>query len=281
MNAMNAIAPRVERLALDAIRVDGGTQIRVETDITQAEGYAEDMNAGAAFPPIVVFFDGAEYWLADGFHRLIAAQVIKRTEIDAEIHEGGRRDAILFAVGCNASHGLKRSNRDKRNAVRKLLEDPEWSEWVNEEIARRCIVSPHTVARERATLQMQSDRRTYTNKDGVTATMNTANIGARPVAVDAVPEPEWRQTDIEDIAPSPARLPRFPPEHTAPAGQIRYFISELDRRLTLTPAQAAAAFVGEIHSDAGHVARVLSWLVKFQGELHAELSRREGSEAAD
>jgi hypothetical protein len=29
-----------------------------------AEGYAEDMAAGAVFPPIVVFFDGAEYWLA-------------------------------------------------------------------------------------------------------------------------------------------------------------------------------------------------------------------------
>jgi hypothetical protein len=35
------------------------------------------------------------------------------------------RDAILYAVGANASHGLKRTNRDKRNAVL-LLKDLEW-----------------------------------------------------------------------------------------------------------------------------------------------------------
>jgi hypothetical protein len=99
------------------------------------------------------------------------------TGIIAEVFAGSRRDALLHAVGCNAKHGLKRTNRDKRNAVRKLLQDPEW---VNEEIAWRCNVSPHTVASERVTLQMQSGRRTYTSKDGVTATMNTANIGAKP-----------------------------------------------------------------------------------------------------
>jgi ParB-like chromosome segregation protein Spo0J len=99
------------------IRLDGGTQIRAETDITQAQGYAEDMAAGAVFPPIVVFFDGAEFWLADGFHRLIAAEELGLVEISADVREGDRRDAILFAVGANAAHGLKRTNRDKCHAV--------------------------------------------------------------------------------------------------------------------------------------------------------------------
>jgi hypothetical protein len=45
-------------------------------------------------------------------------------KISADVREGSRRDAILYAVGANASHGLKRTNRDKRNAVRVLLKDP-------------------------------------------------------------------------------------------------------------------------------------------------------------
>jgi hypothetical protein len=32
------------------------------------------MAAGAVFPPIVVFFDGAEYWLANSFQQIIAAK---------------------------------------------------------------------------------------------------------------------------------------------------------------------------------------------------------------
>jgi hypothetical protein len=51
--------------------------------------------------------------------------------------------------------------------------------------------------------------------------MNTAAIGSRPAApapvASAAPD-EWRQSDIENFAPTPAQLPRFPPEHTAPAG---------------------------------------------------------------
>jgi hypothetical protein len=35
--------------------------------------------------------------------------------------------AVSYAVGANASHGLKRTNRCKRNAVMTLLKDPEWS----------------------------------------------------------------------------------------------------------------------------------------------------------
>jgi hypothetical protein len=47
-------------------------------------------------------------------------------------------------MGANSTHGLKRSNADKRHAVRAMLEDSEWSQWSNHEIARACGCS-HTL----------------------------------------------------------------------------------------------------------------------------------------
>src|SRR5437773_5756457 len=31
--------------------------------------YAQSMNEGDIFPPIIVHYDGKDYWLTDGFHR--------------------------------------------------------------------------------------------------------------------------------------------------------------------------------------------------------------------
>ncbi len=86
-----------------------------------AEGYSEDMAAGAVFPAIVLFFDGAEYWLADGFHRREAAEAAGLEAIACDVREGGLRDTILFSVRANAAHGLRRTNADKRRAVTILL----------------------------------------------------------------------------------------------------------------------------------------------------------------
>lgn len=47
------------------------------------------------------------------------------------------RDAILYSCGANDRHGLRRTNEDKRRAVKKSLEDPEWSGWSSNKIAER------------------------------------------------------------------------------------------------------------------------------------------------
>jgi hypothetical protein len=107
---------------------------------------------GEALPPVTVFFDGAAYWLADGFHRVAAHAALGRSEIKAEAHQGARRDAILFSTGANAQHGLPRSNEDKRGAVLTLLRDLEWTGWSNGKIAAACRVSDDLVRKLRASL---------------------------------------------------------------------------------------------------------------------------------
>lgn len=164
-------------LPLDEIRMDGGTQPRSQLNQGTIDEYAADMQSGDKFPPIDVFYDGQDYWLADGFHRVHAATQIGWSEFEANVHQGDRRAAILHSVGVNASHGLRRTNEDKRRAVMALLSDEEWGKWSDREIGRRCRVSHPFVAkiREDVTGNISSER-TYITKHGTVATMQTDQI---------------------------------------------------------------------------------------------------------
>ena len=117
-----AHTPRVEPIPLDRIK-DGGAQMRVEMRIETINDYAADMVDGAVFPPVILYDDGTDLWLADGFHRVEAVRKIGRETILAEIKDGSARDAVLHGVGSNAVHGLRRTQSDKRRAVERLLKD--------------------------------------------------------------------------------------------------------------------------------------------------------------
>lgn len=190
-------------LSLSAINRFGGTQPRARLDDSIIQEYAEAMIAGDVFPPVTTFHDGAVYWLADGFHRVNAALRAGRETIDVMVHRGTQRDAILWSVSANATHGLRRTNEDKRRAVTRLLSDPEWSQWSDREIGRRCHVHHETVAAVRASLtgDFASDNRTYTTKHGTQATMNTAAIG--------------RATQTEHVGSQPATQRDDAPYHDA------------------------------------------------------------------
>lgn len=188
------------QLELKQLHIDGGTQPRVAINEDTVAEYAEALKDGATFPPVVAFHDGHVYWLADGFHRYLAHRRVGVERIEVDVREGSLRDAILFAVGANAEHGLKRTNEDKHKAVVTLLThelaktDTEGHPWSNMEIARRCRVNEKTVRKYRdevtteirreeggVTSEIRSEKhpqpRAYTSKHGTKATMNTANIG--------------------------------------------------------------------------------------------------------
>jgi len=172
-------------LKISQITADDSTQTRVSTNESTVNEYRLDMLEGAIFPPVVVFYDGVNYWLADGFHRTRAATQIGKKEIEATVHKGGKREAILYGLTANSAHGLRRSNADKRRAVMRLLEDKEWSKWSDREIARRCRVSHPFVIEIRNSLTGNiTSERTYITKHGTIATMQTANIGNRPNMAD-------------------------------------------------------------------------------------------------
>jgi N6-adenosine-specific RNA methylase IME4 len=131
----------------------------------------------------------------------LAATAAKLKAINADARQGTRRDAVLFSVGANASHGLRRTHEDKRQAVRTLLEDEEWSKWSDAEIARRTGTSHPFVGEQRKILTCnvtsENGERQYTTKHGTPAVMHTDNIGKSSVLLDMVPESDILQAAMD------------------------------------------------------------------------------------
>lgn len=210
---------------LHCLRLDGGTQSRAAMDDAAIAEYTEAIRQGATLPPLIAYFDGVDFWLADGFHRYHAYHAAGVEEVLAEVRTGSKRDAVLYSVGANASHGLRRTNADKRRAVETLLADAEWAAWSDREIARRCCVHHDMVAVARKSLADSASEkpteRTYTTKHGTTATMNTASIGRGSVERSA-PKPTVAapMTDAPEAIPAPADTPSDTPIDIADAGEL-------------------------------------------------------------
>lgn len=170
-----------QALSIATIRIDGGTQPRAIISTAAVGDYAEVMRDGKPLPAVDVFFDGAEYWLADGFHRYHAIKRLDRQFITATVHAGTKREAVLFSVGANHGHGLQRTNADKRKAVMTLIADEEWRQWTTVSIARACGVSEELVAVVRKSYLPETDSEKTAPKKylkhGTEATMHVENIG--------------------------------------------------------------------------------------------------------
>lgn len=180
------------KIPIPDIRLDGGTQPRATLNSDVIEAYLDSMQAGAKFPPVDVFFDGSEYWLADGFHRVKAAWGAEFDAIECTVHQGTVADAQWFSFGVNKANGLYRSNEDKQRAVQAALRHAKSAGLSDHQIAKHVGVDVKTVGnwRKRSSPSMEIpkiDSRTAT-RNGMTYQINTANIGKRPQAVDLIAE---------------------------------------------------------------------------------------------
>jgi ParB-like chromosome segregation protein Spo0J len=134
---------------ISKIRIDGGTQPRQTINDTVIQEYSDAVLDGTHLPPVDIFFDGNNHWLADGFHRYFAYKKAGLNEIPALIHNGTQRDAIFFSVGANATHGLRRTKEDKIQAIRTVLDDVEYADASDNEIAKLVKLTRQTVQRLR------------------------------------------------------------------------------------------------------------------------------------
>lgn len=154
-------------VAIADIVFDAGTQIRAAINEDVVMAYAERMTAGDQFPPVVLFHDGSRYYLADGFHRSLAAQRNGLTEIPAEVRPGTKTDALWFALGANRSNGQRLSEDDKRHAIEVAYAT--WPDRGQREIAEQIGCSQRYVSTVREQIQVRTGSHLpdmVTGKDG-------------------------------------------------------------------------------------------------------------------
>jgi hypothetical protein len=190
----------IKALKLSEIQIEGGTQMRTALNSDVLLEYRDKWDEGFSFPPIEVFFDGVNYWPGDGFHRYWSAHDAGRDTIPCKVTNGTKRDAILFACGANAIHGLRRSSADKRKAVAALLQDKEWNKWSDRKIAEHAGVSHEFVSNLRDQLsEIDSSLavKERTGKDGK----------VRTVGEKQPKEPPMFDPPIEEVLVDPDERP--------------------------------------------------------------------------
>jgi hypothetical protein len=201
MTVNKATGTATREIKLSQICTDGGTQMRHKIDGDVVATYADAItNKVATFPPVDVFHDGKDYRLADGFHRFHAAEKSGAERISVIVHDGKQRDAVLFAVSANTDHGLRRTNADKRRAVKTLLQDKKWATWTDRTIAKRCGVSQPFVSgiRKRLITVISSD----------TEPIATTGLGGktrkRPASdkQKTIPDRSCAPDDMQDAKPA-------------------------------------------------------------------------------
>lgn len=185
---------------IDAINITGGTQSRLKIDEDYVEEILGKMKEDTEYLPVTVFFDGKEYWLADGFHRYHATRKNGKASIKCNVTNGLLRDAILYSKSANNRHGLPPTLQDKLHNVKEMIEDFEWGGWSNREIGRICDVSHVTVAKMR--VGKVPEKVKFVNKDGEVKTRVTKPekpVKTFDVATPATPVDDGKQQEAIDF----------------------------------------------------------------------------------
>lgn len=140
-----------EIVKLSELVLDTDLQSRAEMNMDTVDTYAHDMEEGMAdFPPIEVWVVGGKKLLVAGWHRVKAAQKLGIVQLYANMHTGTKQQAILASVKQNHTHGLPRSNKDKRRSIQMLFSSH--PDMKDREVARNAGVSHTLVANLRKEL---------------------------------------------------------------------------------------------------------------------------------
>jgi hypothetical protein len=150
---MAVLARQVLHLDIAQLERDADLQARVGLNADVVKEYAEQMDAGATFPPVLVFARPGAWSLVDGFHRVAARESLGLATVLAETRPGTREEAIWYGLTVNQKHGLRRSNDDKHRCVVKALTQPRGQMLSDRQLASHCGVHHYTVSRIRQQLE--------------------------------------------------------------------------------------------------------------------------------
>lgn len=202
---------------LDDIDFKGSPHVRAqEPDPQIVQQYAEAYLEKKELPPVVLFHDraGKRMLVADGRHRCAARALINRREVMAEVHEGDFNDALRYALTANTTHGVPRSNADKRQCIIAAIK--QWPDVADHNIAKMTEVDHKTVTVVRSELEKKkvvapapirktADGRTVAsratgNSRSLPAATKEATCDAFGIEIPIKVLPFWeRTTEIQDL----------------------------------------------------------------------------------
>ena len=167
-----------KQISISEIILDDEIMPRDQIDPDYVDELFEDIERGDKLPPPDLFeVEKKQYLAADGYHRLRAAIKAGHKKVDAVVHKGTRRDAMLFSSSANANHGKRRTNEDKRKAVKKLFMDSECWDWTDVLIADHCKVTSSFVGKLRKDPTLNGLMSPSVRVDANGRKINVANIG--------------------------------------------------------------------------------------------------------
>ena len=122
--------------------------------------------------------------LYSGFHTVTAAKREFGWEYEISVVREGKdwREAYFRATGMNGTHGRRRTNAEKEEAVRRWLEDEEMRQWTDGHIAKECLVSAPFVSKlakskSLETISSRPTTRKFVDSDGEIQWQETKKIG--------------------------------------------------------------------------------------------------------
>jgi ParB-like nuclease domain len=196
----------MKQLKLSEIRIDGGTQVRLQMDPTWISEIVDNMRNDVEYPPLETIYDGENHWLTDGFHRYYALKQLGVKSYNVDWIPGTLQEAIVRSLSANSKHGKPRTREDKINAVVRAREMEQYKEASNYEIAKVCAVSqsfvaavldPKVKARQDAARQKSIEKKVA----------EKANTSPTSIEEPAVPAPaEGMEPSEEELAANEAAL---------------------------------------------------------------------------
>ena len=173
-------------LPIEKIRIDGDTQPRADINKNAVEEYASLISEKVLMPPVIVYFDGKEYWLVDGFHRYFSHKKLGLTEMLVDIRNGTLREAQFFSKGAHNGRGLGHNSKDYEYIILSMVSDKEWGQLSNRALGKHVGISAMTVGRIKKKADVQQSPKKKTIRKGKEHTVDTTNIGtiAKPTEVE-------------------------------------------------------------------------------------------------
>ncbi len=267
-------------IELEKLERDKAVQSRVTKDRDTIDAYEDLYRSGVKLPPLDVFFDGEVYWIADGFHRWEAAMSAGLESLSCRVHKGSKEDAQWFACAANQSHGLRRTNEDKANAVKIALAHPNGKKKSDRAIAEYVGVSHDFVGKIRRLPNMTTGDDGQLShregKDGKARRVKKQNTKPRPALLPPNLQVDDHLADADTVVddPNPPETPDGSPEPpTSPQG-VPADESGLDDALDPGERLAGASVAGEpSKSFADYLdAAVYRWLVDHPDYPLADLA---------